>query len=125
MSFADIDNLVKQVYCSSGNFQEPNKILKSLIQSFQLFFHGNTHITNFDNMLTYLQSKEVQNEGYSNICEVLNYKPKPFREYYSHKAEKFVKEELDSKIVQVTISEKEVDNLTYPDFKSYWNISLN
>jgi hypothetical protein len=109
------------VYCPAGGFQQSNEKIKSLIESFQLFFHGNTHTTNFGMMLHHLQGKEFNNESYNDLSEQFSFKTKSIREYYSQKADK-IKSVGD---VNNLIAEKENDNITYPDFKSYWGVSLN
>lgn len=122
LSFYDIDNLIKQVYCEESKVIVPNKFLKSVSTGLQLFFHGNNHAINFEKMLNYLNNKDPLNEGYLDICDKLSFKPRSFREYYSLKAES-KGQTLDKNSVDV--SEKEYDHLTQPNYQDYWNISLN
>lgn len=70
-------------------------------------------------MLSYLQGKESQNEGYTDLSETMNYKLKSFREYYSHKLETFKSD--TTKLIE----DDEKENLTYPHFHDYWRDSLN
>lgn len=120
LSFVDIDNLIRQAYCPSGNFQLSNENLKKIIESWQMFFHGNTHMTNFSKMLNFLQGKEYFKDDYESITDVISLKTKPFREYYSHKAEKFSTESTENLII-----EKEDENIKYPNYTSYWQSHLN
>lgn len=61
------------------------------------------------------------NEGFTDISEKLSYKTKSFREYYSLKAENKNKQKTNN----IDVSESEQDQLTYPNYYDYWNISLN
>jgi hypothetical protein len=122
LSFYDIDNLIKQVYCEESKLVVPNKFLKSVSTGLQLFFNGNTHTINFEKMLNFLSNKDPMNEGFLDISDKLNFKPRSFREYYSLKAEKKGKTEENSNI---DVSEKEYDHLTHPNYLDYWKVSLN
>lgn len=116
LSFTEIDNMIKQVYFKGHDFQTPNDLIRRLNESFQMFYHGNTHVINFGLMLSHLQGKEAKAEGYENLANKVNMKLIGLREYYSQQTEK---------ANDLTEQGEEEDNLTYPDFQSYWNVSLN
>lgn len=73
-------------------------------------------------MLNFLSNKDPLNEGFLDISDKLNFKPRSFREYYSLKAENKGKKAESS---NTDVSEKENDHLTHPNYQNYWNISLN
>ncbi len=97
-------------------------MLKSISTGLQLFFNGNTHTVNFEKMLNFLSNKDPLNEGFLDISDKLNFKPRSFREYYSLKAENKGKNVQNTNI---DVSEKEYDHLTHPKYTDYWNVSLN
>lgn len=116
LSFTEIDNLIKQVYFKGQDYQSPQNVIRRLNEGFQMFYHGNTHVMNFGMMLDYLQGKESRNEGFENLSSKVNLQLIGLREFYSQQAERSSNEEGQT---------EEEDNLTYPDFQSYWNVSLN
>lgn len=120
LSFVDIDNLIKQTYSSKKNHTENNKTIAKLMKNWQIFFHGNTHITNYEFMLNYLQVKAPQFKSFENASQLLNIKPKSFREYYTTKAEKF-----DDRIKHDKLIEEQPDDFRFPYIQNYWKISLD
>lgn len=118
-SFTDIDNMIKQTYASSNEHHESNKTLQKFFTQWQIFFHGNTHITNWNFMLNSLQNKNPESPGYESCKQLLSSKPKSFRQYYTQKAEKF-KQDVDDKLAT-----EERDDLRYPLVQKYWDISLD
>jgi hypothetical protein len=120
LTFTDIDNLIRQVYCPPGtSHQQSVNLLRKVIESYHLFANGNNHIINYSKMLGFLQGKDSQNEGYSDLADALYVTPKSFREYYSYKLDVF------SKDSNTKIEEDEKENLTYPHYSLYWQNSLN
>lgn len=122
LSFVDIDNLIKQTYSSSKQHTDANKLLKTIFYNWQLFFHGNTHVTNMNFMLQFLHNRNPQFSGHENAAQALGMKVKSFREYYSQKAEKF-DDRLDSKAD--LLKYEEPSDLRFPRLQNYWNISLD
>lgn len=123
LSFTDIDNMIKQTYSTKKEVHEANKTLQKLLFNWQIFFHGNTHITNMTYMLQFLQNRNPQFTGFESATEVLGMKTKSFREYYTHKAEKF-DERLNDKVENLVKGEEPSD-LRFPKMQSYWNVSLD
>jgi hypothetical protein len=123
LSFTDVDNMIKQTYSNNKEHNEANNILKKIFYNWQLFFHGNTHITNMNLMLHFLQNSNPQFSGHDNASQVLGLKLKSFREYYSQKAEKF-DDRIDSKADDLLKSEEPSD-FRFPKLQNYWNISLD
>ena len=120
LSFTDIDNLIKQIYCPNSKFQDANKNLKSLVEGLTLFFHGNNHIINFSKMIKYLQAVDPLNENYTNLIGTDNLEEvRSFREYYSSK-----RDTSDTNSINVLI-EDEKENLNYPNYRDYWSNSLH
>jgi hypothetical protein len=123
LSFVDIDNLIKQTYSNNKQHIEANNLLKKFYHNWQLFFHGNTHITNMNFMLHFLQNRNPQFSGYENAPQVVGIKPKSFREYYAQKAEKF-DDRIDSRADDILKSEEPSD-FRFPKLQNYWNLSLD
>lgn len=122
-SLSNIDDIIKQTFSGKTNHSEPNKILHWFFKNWQLLFHGNTHIINFEEMLDFLHHKNPQLNDYEDASLLLQDKMQSFREYYTNKAEK--KEELiDSKIGNLLTSE-EPDDLRFPKVQNYWMQSLD
>jgi hypothetical protein len=133
LSYYDVDNGIKQAYSTEGNHLEPNRLLQKTMFNWQLFFNGNTHITNMDFMLKFLQNRNPQFTSFENAGTVLSSKPKSFREYHNEKSEKKLtgvdKEKVEKKSDKNTIeSIKEIDQYDshrYPLMQNYWNQSLD
>ena len=120
LSFVDIDNLLKQTYMDGDkSIQHKNKMLNNLMDKLQIFFHGNTHATNYKFMLDFLQTRNPQFENYENAGkELLGQNLRSFREYYVQKAEKF-----DDRISPIL--EDIPEDFRYPHLQNYNKISLN
>ena len=73
--------------------------------------------------LNFLQNRNPQFSGFDNSAQLLGITPKSFREYYTHKAEKF-DDKIDSKIDGLVKGEDPTD-LRFPKIQNYWNISLD
>ncbi len=121
LSFTDVDSMIKQTYSTKKEHVEVNKVLQKILFNWQIFFNGNTHITNMNYMLHLLQNRNPQFTGYESAPQALGLKLKSFREYYTHKAEK-----LDSvtKVDEFIMGEEPTD-LRFPKVQSYWNVSLD
>ena len=74
-------------------------------------------------MLNFLQNSNPQFSGFENASQALGMKPKSFREYYTHKAEKF-DDKVDSKVDDLIKGEEPTD-LRFPKMQSYWNVALD
>lgn len=111
--------MIKQTYASNNEHNSANPALQKFYTQWQMFFHGNTHLTNWNFMLNSLQNKNPEFTGYESSSTLLNIKPKSFRQYYTQKAEKF-KQDDDNKLTQ-----EERDDLRYPLIQKYWDISLD
>lgn len=123
LSFVDIDNMIKQTYSNRKDHVAANKTLQKLLFNWQIFFHGNTHITNMNYMLHFLQNRNPQFQGFENASQALGIKPKSFREYYAQKAEKF-DDRVDTKVDNLLKGEEPTD-FRFPKIQSYWNLSLD
>jgi hypothetical protein len=117
-SFTDIDNLIRQTYSTKKEHKEAMGLVHKLASHWQLFFHGNTHITNIDHMLRFYQNKNPQFTGYENALKEVNLQPTSFREYYTNKAEKY-KQQND------LLGKEREDDLRFPRVQRYWDISLD
>jgi hypothetical protein len=121
LSFTDIDSMIKQTYSTKKSHQQPNQTLQKIISNWQLFFHGNTHVTNMLFFLNFVQSRNPQFSGFENASQLLGVKTKSFREYYSEKAEKF-----DDRIQKdIDILKEDPVDLRFPKIQNYWNLSLD
>lgn len=118
-SFADIDNMIKQTFCTQTEHGQTNKFMQKVLTEWQLFFHGNCHITNWNFMLNSLQNKNPQFNGYEPATTLVGLKPKSFREYYTQKAETFKEQD------KLAADLPELDSFKYPLIQNYWNISLD
>ena len=79
LSFMDINNNLKNTYTKKEvNIKHKNLILNSFMDNLQLFFHGNTHATNFKFMLNFLESNKPEFENYENASLLLNQNLKSF-----------------------------------------------
>jgi hypothetical protein len=117
-SFTDIDNLIRQTYATQKEHKEVMNLVHKLASNWQLFFHGNTHITNIDYMLRFYQNKNPQFTGYENGLKEFNIPQKSFREYYTNKAEKYNRQH------DLLDKEREED-LRFPRVQRYWDVSLD
>ena len=118
LSFQDIDNLLRQTYTSTEKgIVHRNKMIEKIANNWHLFAHGNTHITNFNFMLDFMQVRAPQFSGYESASGLLGAKPKSFREYYVQKAEKF-----DDRIS--AILEEEPEDFRFPALQNYYKVSL-
>lgn len=119
LSFVDIDNLLKQTYSSGeNNVQHKSELLNRFANFLQIFFHGNTHATNYKFMLDFLQTGNPQFEEYENAAKLTGLNLKSFREYYVHKAEKF-----DDRISPIL--DEMPEDFRYPNLQNYYKISLD
>jgi hypothetical protein len=119
LSFIDIDNLLKQTYTSTEKvLVTRNPRVQKLVNNWHLFFHGNTHISNFNFMLDFMQVRSPQFSGYESASGLLGAKFKSFREYYVQKAEKF--EDRISSIL-----DEEPEDFRFPPLQNYYKISLD
>jgi len=119
LSFIDIHNLLTQTYTSTDkNIITKNPFIQKIANNWHLFFHGNTHITNFNFMLDFMQVRAPQYSGYDNALSLLGAKPKSFREYYVQKAEKF-----DDRISPIL--DEEPEDFRFPALQNYYKISLD
>jgi hypothetical protein len=123
LSFTDVDNLIKQTYSSNKENTEANNLLRKIFFNWQLFFNGNTHVTNMNFMLHFLQNRNPQFSGNENAAQALGLKTKSFREYYSQKAEKF-DDRIDSKADDL-LKNEEPSDFRFPKLQNYWNLSLD
>jgi hypothetical protein len=114
----DIDNMIRQTYATRKEHKEVNSTIHKLLTSWQIFFHGNTHITNMQYMLTFFQNRNPQFTSNENIMSHLGLKPTSFREYYTNKAEKY-KQSSD------LLSKEREEDLRFPRIQRYWDISLD
>jgi len=118
LSFVDIDNLIRQTYIT---IEKPvlykNTFIHKFFNNWHLFFHGNTHITNFNLMLDFMQVRSPQFSGYEKANKLLESKPKSFRGYYVQKAEKF-----DDRISPIL--EEDPEDFRFPALQNYYNLSL-
>ena len=118
LSFIDIDNMLKQTYTNPDRgLTETNSLLRNLSDQLQLFFHGNSHATNFKFFLDFVQVRNPQFADFENAGKLLGVNLKSFREYYVQKAEKF-----DDRI---SITEEDPTDFRYPSLQNYYKISLN
>lgn len=123
LSFNDIDSMLKQTYFEKKDHVETNPYIQKLMYNWQIFFHGNTHVTNMNYFLNFLQNSNPQFGDFDNASQLLGLKARSFREYYTHKAEKF-DDRVDSKVDDLVHGE-EASDLRFPKIQSYWNLSLD
>ncbi len=115
----DIDKLIKQTYINGDKtLLHKNQILNKLIDNLHIFFHGNTHATNFKYMLDFLQTRNPQFENYENAVKLTAQNLSSFREYYVQKAEKF-----DDRISPIL--DEMPEDFRYPSLQNYFKISLD
>ena len=119
LSSIDIHNLLRQTYTSTDKeVINKNPRIQKIANNWHLFFHGNTHITNFNFMLDFMQVRSPQFSGYESASGLLGAKHKSFRQYYVQKAEKF-----DDRIS--SILEEEPEDFRYPALQNYYKVSLD
>jgi hypothetical protein len=123
LSFTDIDSMLKQTYSSKKEHVEANRMVQKFFMNWQIFFAGNTHITNMNYMLHFMQNRNPQFTGFENAGQALGLKLKSFREYYTHKAEKF-DDRVDSKVDDLLKGDEPTD-LRFPKIQNYWQVSLD
>jgi hypothetical protein len=102
LSFSEIDIIIKNTY-SNGNIVNTNDLLKFINTQLQLFFHGNTHITNATYFLDHV-NKKIPQFGSEN----LELQTRSFDENYANKKGNTSK-----------------DDLKLPHVHRYWDISLD
>lgn len=120
LSYFDVDNMIRQSYSSKSSHVLPNKWVQKIVQNWQLFFHGNTHVTNMNFMLNYLHNNNPQFSEYESAAQLMEVKPQSCRQHYVEKAEKFDDKKFDS-----ISSKEEADDLRFPRLHNYWNLSLD
>ena len=118
-TFSEVNSQLKQTYTSSEkSVVNRNQTLEKLANSWQLFFHGNTHVTNFKFMLDFLDAKSPQFAEYESASALIGNKTKSLKEYYAEKAQK-----TDDRISAVV--EEEIEDLRAPALQNYYKISLD
>lgn len=95
-----------------------NQSLEKFANSWQLFFHGNTHVTNFKFMLDFFEAKSPQFAEYESASGLIGNNFKSFKEYYAEKMQK-----TDDRISAVV--EEETEDLRVPSLQNYYKISLD
>lgn len=119
LSFVDIHNLLRQTYTSpEKELINRNQRIQKFVNNWHLFFHGNTHISNFNLMLDFMQVRAPQFSGYESSSGLLGAKHKSFREYYVQKAEKF-----DDRISPIL--DEEPEDFRFPALQNYYKVSLD
>lgn len=107
--------MIKQSFHREQSHSSPNPALKKVMMAWQLMFHGNNHVHNMENMLTFLNSRNPDINGYENLLQSLKYVPnKTFASYYT-------KEQVEEKMRDNKIDEV----MSYPPLNLYWENSLN
>jgi len=127
LTFSQIHDTIKQTYDSQNiifkNASKKNKIknknplLKILVNNWHLFFHGNTHTTNFNFMLNQLDQTTPKFTSYENATELLGINAKSLKEYYSEIEKKSNRNSSNS--------EEQTDDFKLPNFQNYYKISLD
>jgi len=119
LSFSDITNQLRQTYTSSGNsVVNRSELIQKLVNNSHLFFHGNTHVINFNFMMNFLEAKSPQFTEYESASALIGNNFRSFGEYYAEKALK-----TDDRISAVV--EEEPEDLRLPLLQNYYNISLD
>jgi hypothetical protein len=93
---------LKNIY-SNGKVASSNRLFNSIATQWQLFFHGNTHITNAEYFLEYVNKKTPQF-----VSENLELQTKSFNDHYANKKGNINKDELK-----------------LPHVHRYWDVSLD
>lgn len=120
LSLSDIHSQLKQTYTSSEkSVVNRNELIQTLVNNMQLFFHGNTHTTNFKLMLNFLEANSPQFDDYESASGLIGDKSVSFKEYYSEKAKKD-----DDRFSAVEECEEPEDFRT-PALQNYYKISLD
>ena len=102
LSFDEIDNTLKNTY-ATGSIVQPNPLFNTISTQWQLFFHGNTHITNAKFFLDYVNKKNPQF-----VSENLELDTKSFSEHYANKK-----------------GNTSNDDMSLPHVHRYWDVSLD
>jgi hypothetical protein len=119
LSFKDIDNLLKQTYVKADKkFQNRNKNFVNSMDKLQMFFHGNTHATNFKFMLDFVEKNNPKFHNYENASILLEQNLKSFGEYYNEKASK-----INHSVP--FIDDEYAEDFSYPSLQNYYKISLD
>lgn len=117
--FSDIKSQLKQTYTSSEkSVVNGSKLLHNLADTWQLFSHGNTHVTNFKFMLKFLEAKSPQFAEYESASVLIGSDSKSFREYYAEKAQ--VTNDRISAVM-----EDEPQDFRSPALQNYYKVSLD
>jgi hypothetical protein len=102
LSFDEIDITLKNTY-ADGSVVKPNQLFNNVSTQWQLFFHGNTHITNAMFFLDYVNKKNPQF-----VSESLELDVKSFRDHYANKK-----------------GNTSNDDMNLPHVHRYWDVSLD
>lgn len=117
--FKDIHTQLRQTYTSSQNSaKNKNLLIRNLSDNWQLFFHGNTHVTNFKFMLSFLNSKSPQSADYESASILIGDSQTVFKDYYTEKAQK------NQDRINL-VKDEEPEDLRYPALQNYYKISLD
>jgi len=120
LALSDIYSQLKQTYTSSEkNVVNKNELMQTLVNNMQLFFHGNTHTTNFKLMLNFLEAKSPQFDDYESASGLIGDTSLSFKDYYAEKAKKD-----DDRFSEVEEGEEPEDFRT-PALQNYYKISLD
>lgn len=121
LNFSKIDDIIKQTYFKGEKFNEPEKFAKMIQNSWNLFFHGNNHLINFDKMINFYSLKTANNEGYENLAKNLSFQTKNMSEHYNSRAGKDVLEDLNNEELHKNSSK----SILFPLTTNYLKVSLN
>jgi len=119
LSYSDIESQLRETYtCPNKSVKNKNKSIKSFVDNWQLFFHGNTHTTNFKFMLNFLNSRSPHFDDYESASKLIGENQTVFKDYYNQK-EKRTSEKIDLN------QNEEPDDYRYPILQNYYKISLD
>lgn len=119
LSFNDIHDQLRQTYAlPEKSIKNKNQLMVKLTNNWQLFFHGNTHVTNFNFMLDYLNAKSPKFSDYECASALIKEYQEGFREYYAEK-----KQKTNDRIN--IVKDQEPEDLRYPALQNYHKISLD
>lgn len=119
LSLIDIDSQLRKTYTSSEKeVKKKNMLIEKFVDNWQLFFHGNTHITNFKFMMNLLNLKSSNFDDYENASGLQSDISKSFKEYYSEKA-LITNDRINS------LKEEEPEDLRSPPLQNYYKVSLD
>jgi hypothetical protein len=105
VSFADIDELLRHSY-SKGNATKINDTFHKLNVNWQLTFHGNTHVINFQQMLEKFNKKNYKFDDFDDLNNLMGLKSMSFRDYYTKEV-------------------NDISDLNTPHINKYWDVSLD